>query len=95
MTFETNDNYSIRFDLNWKNHYSHSTNQMWDLLYLYLYLCVLQSAQSRVLIKGGRVVNEDHSFVADVYVEDGVVKFVSSSSSSYLFPINTTMSIIK
>jgi len=37
-------------------------------------VCVAQSAQSRVHIKGGRVVNDDQSFVADVYVEDGVVK---------------------
>ncbi|XP_060807501.1 dihydropyrimidinase isoform X2 [Amyelois transitella] len=36
----------------------------------------LQSSQNRLLIKNGRVVNEDGMEDADVYVEDGVIKQV-------------------
>ncbi|CAG9864358.1 unnamed protein product [Phyllotreta striolata] len=34
----------------------------------------LQSSQNRLLIKNGKVVNEDDASDADVYVEDGVIK---------------------
>ncbi|KAL9889989.1 dihydropyrimidinase isoform X1 [Glossina fuscipes] len=40
----------------------------------------LQSAQNRVYIKNGQIVNHDKTFMADVYIEDGTIKFVGSAS---------------
>ncbi|KTG38743.1 hypothetical protein cypCar_00036284 [Cyprinus carpio] len=36
------------------------------------------TTQSRILIKGGKVVNEDFSEMADVFIEDGVISAVGS-----------------
>ncbi|XP_039953158.1 dihydropyrimidinase isoform X4 [Bactrocera neohumeralis] len=40
----------------------------------------LQSSQNRVYIKNGHIVNHDKSFKADIYIEDGIIKFVGSAS---------------
>lgn len=45
-------------------------------MWTYIYCYCLQSAQNRLLIKNGKVVNEDGMADNDVYVEDGIIKWV-------------------
>ncbi|XP_032590423.1 dihydropyrimidinase [Drosophila grimshawi] len=40
----------------------------------------VKKVQNRVYIKNGEVVNHDKSFKADVYIEDGIIKFVGPAS---------------
>lgn len=36
----------------------------------------LKAAGGKLLVKGGTVVNEDRMFLADVYIEDGIIKYL-------------------
>ena len=55
------------------------------MLRSWIHLFTLQ--HKRILIKGGTVVNHDRMFDADVFIEDGVIKYVVVTTFWFDIPV--------